>query len=1015
MSQLKLISPLLDNFDMGDPISEHDGVRCCPAMRKGTDERYIVKVISIPASRTKLDALLLTGAYPNEEAALNYFSELASDVNEEAQVLQKLSRLEGFLPYEGCQTVLMDDDVGYQVYLLSPYKRTLEKQFTREPMTHLNAINLGLDMCASLAVCRRSGYLYVDLKPSNIFVSHDKEYRIGDLGFVRLDSLVYASLPDKYRSSYTAPELADPFASLNTTIDTYAVGLILYQAYNNGILPVPADDGSIAPPEYADYEMAEIILKACAVNPNERWQDPVQFGQALVSYMQRNGANDTPIVPLPATDVDDVIAAVAAATEMTAVEEPQEVCDGDAEDVIIEDNTDGLNESEAVFDEVTEDGQAVLSAFVVDEPVADVLESVEEISTEDASETESSEEDALDFLVDFHDESDPANADIEVEYDDVSDELSEMLAQVDELTSHDIPDPVVAPEPIEIVMPDPIVLPADESPEPEAESIEEVSLPEDFEPLEIEHADFAAAHESEQDSLTDVIDDEDDIAYIPPRKKKKGWLIGIIVVLAILVVVVAGFLLYRNYYLMPIDSIKLEGTEDTLTVLVDADADDSVLKVICADSHGNQITLPVIDGKVTFENLIPNTAYNIKIVTDGFHKLTGNTVTAYSTPAQTNIVQFSAVTGSEDGSVILGFTVEGPDDGQWSVLYSTPGEPEQAVVFPSHMVTITGLTIGKEYTFKLISDADLYVTGTNEITYTASNLVYAEDLMITSFIDGQLSVSWNAPHDANVPHWTVRCYNDSDYNETIITADTKAVFANLDHGHNYTVEVTAAGMSVSQRTFVAKNAMSASNFQADHSDPNQLVITWDISSGASADGWLLLYRVDGSEKQASVPCNGNSAVIYGIVPGAVYDITLQDAAGIPVLCEPFSYTAPEAQVFSGYNVTAEDMTCRLYQAPSLEYKTTFLSSDSIYMKISLAKRPGTSEDRVVILFVTHDEEGNVIHNSNTTLIWKNMWTNRECILAIPYTPESDGDYSISIYFNSQLVTDSPYMIKNAAD
>ena len=73
MSELKLISPLLDNFNMGDPISEHDGVRCCPAMKKGTDERYIVKVISIPASRTKLDPLLLTGAYPSEEAALNYF------------------------------------------------------------------------------------------------------------------------------------------------------------------------------------------------------------------------------------------------------------------------------------------------------------------------------------------------------------------------------------------------------------------------------------------------------------------------------------------------------------------------------------------------------------------------------------------------------------------------------------------------------------------------------------------------------------------------------------------------------------------------------------------------------------------------------------------------------------------------------------------------------------------------------------------------------------------------------
>ena len=29
MSEPKLISPLLDKFIMGDPISEHDGVQCC--------------------------------------------------------------------------------------------------------------------------------------------------------------------------------------------------------------------------------------------------------------------------------------------------------------------------------------------------------------------------------------------------------------------------------------------------------------------------------------------------------------------------------------------------------------------------------------------------------------------------------------------------------------------------------------------------------------------------------------------------------------------------------------------------------------------------------------------------------------------------------------------------------------------------------------------------------------------------------------------------------------------------
>ena len=98
MSELKLISPMLDNFVMGEPMSDHHGVRCCPAMQNDSDERYIVKIISIPASQVQADALLMTGAFHNEESALAYFKELADDVVEEAEILKKLSAMEVFFP-----------------------------------------------------------------------------------------------------------------------------------------------------------------------------------------------------------------------------------------------------------------------------------------------------------------------------------------------------------------------------------------------------------------------------------------------------------------------------------------------------------------------------------------------------------------------------------------------------------------------------------------------------------------------------------------------------------------------------------------------------------------------------------------------------------------------------------------------------------------------------------------------------------------------------------------------------
>jgi acyl-CoA synthetase (AMP-forming)/AMP-acid ligase II len=93
-------------------------------------------------------------------------------------------------------------------------------------------------------------------------------------------------MPDKYRSAYTAPEITDASSPINSTLDTYAVGMILYQIYNGGTLP--SLDRDLEPPLYADYELAEIILKACDPDPQMRWQDPVQMGQALVAYVVLN-------------------------------------------------------------------------------------------------------------------------------------------------------------------------------------------------------------------------------------------------------------------------------------------------------------------------------------------------------------------------------------------------------------------------------------------------------------------------------------------------------------------------------------------------------------------------------------------------------------------------------------------------------------------------------------------------------------------------------------------------------
>ena len=1022
MSEPKLISPMLDDFDMGGPISDHDGVKCCPAMRKNSDEKYIVKIISVPASQTKMDALLLTGAYSDRNSALSYFKSLANGIADEKKILDSLAQLEGFVPFEDYQIVPMEDNSGYDVYLLSPYRRTLERIMTKKPMTQLAAVNLGLDICAALAVARRSGYMCVDLKPSNIFVEGDNEYKIGDLGFVKLSALKYASVPDMYRSCYTAPEAEDAFAALNDTMDIYSIGLILYQIFNGGILPFSgtcAPNEEFSAPALADAEMSEIILKACNPDPAQRWSDPALMGQALVNYMQKNAVNDTPLIVEEPVSVEDIVAAVDTqiidgVSDETIVVDIAEASDTEDEapesdaaevtDAISMDATQRIDETLLQEDAktgscITDDTQVVSIVSETDSDSdapadnADSMNQNEEdeapVTADDSNVPSDDEYDNLSFLddMDLPDEDTLA---------DVSDDIAEILSQVEALTAHEVPDPVIAPEAIEIKIPDPIV---DEEP---AEDEENASEDE--------------ALDSPEDNLEE--ESEEEMPYVP-KKKRTGLIIC--VVLAILVALAAGaYFFYNLFYLQPIHTLTLDGSEDTLQVALTADIDESMLNVVCADSNGNKLTAPVVGGKAVFTGLLPDTAYTVSVEVNGFHELTGVTSKVYSTPVQSKIAQLSAVTGSESGSVILNFSVEGPDSGQWNVIYNAEGEAERITAFPSHMVTLTGLTVGKEYTFRIEPVNDIFLSGESEITYVAKNLICAENFRVTSCLDGELTAQWDTPEGENVSEWSVRCYNENGYDETQTTFDNTITFQNVDDSVANTLEIIAADMSVSQHVLVNPNSVTITDFTVDNSASDALTLNWSANRDIPVEGWIIRYTVNGIAATENITTGDNGAKVP-IVPNANYEFVIMDGAGNAALGGPFTYAQSDVAAFDNYDVTESSFTVRLCKTPETagwsyedltdeDYVNTFASGEKISTVLALSDKPEKSEDSVITTFAIYDETNQLVSFSHDTMTWDSMWYHNYCEMDIPGIPANAGTYEVVILFNGSRIGSQKFEI-----
>jgi len=992
LSELKLISPLLDNLSVGGPISEHHGVRCYPAMDDATGEKYIVKVITIPASRTQLDAFLLSGAYASEADALVYFREQAEEILKEAQALEKLSQLDGYLAYEKFQLVPMEDEVGLQIYLLGSYKHSLERLMQKQPMTYLSAINLGLDLCAALTVCRNSGYLYADLKPGNIFIAQDNSYRIGDLGFISLNALSYASLPDRYRSQYTAPEIADAFSNLNTTIDVYALGRILYQIYNNGeLMALSSDDAELPAPSNADYEMSEIILKACAANPDERWSTPEEMGQALVSYMQRNGANDTPIVP-PTLPVPEV------AVEPEA--EPQE---------------DIVNSVEAP------DADGIQAPEEATEPVEDTTEelSAEAETSEDPLAGELSNLAVL--LQPSSDETAPENSEEDISYDEVSQEINDILTQADEIVNHPVPEPVVAPEPIDVPMPEPIDITAEEdaAETEESEDAEDTTAEEAQDSIDSDAEqvdDTLVVADADDSEEADIINEDDEDDYEEPvttSKKKGNWILYVILGLLLAGLITIGVYFYMNYYLLPIDSMTLSGDETSLTVTVETSIDESLLTVVCKGQNGFTLQAPLKDGTAQFTNLNPDTAYVITLNVSGFHKLTGDVSKGYSTPKIINISDFAIYTGDTAGKVEIRFSTDSKKTEAWKVSYSATGEAEETQTIQGTSGNIDNLTVGKKYTFELQPASGATIKGTNKLTYVVTEPVYAQLQAIDSCDNGKMTVSWLGPKDSDPIGWTVYC-KDQDGNllDTVsiaTTEETSASFNNIDTSAAYTVDIVAEGMLDGVTITKSADAQSLSDVTFYKTDASA-TMSW------SGNGpWTITCTADGNTID-EVTTNEGAYTIQALVPGTTYCITVKTSDGtVPIGGQKAFHTATVENfscTYEGKTVKAEDLTANLCATDSVKgrwtskcFSTTFKAGEKAGILLTKEVPHGYSNKNYIRVFAIYDENGVLIASSATDNEWYLMWPySNSCELDIPSMPTEPGNYTLKLFFNNQLVT-----------
>ncbi len=423
MSELNISQTLLDAFDIREQIGESNGIYTYQVTEKKNGKAYVLKHLSFPASDREIEALRYTGAIPTDEEAARYYEQMSEEYLQQLRLLDKLSERINLANFSEYRIEPKQSGIGFDLYLLSPMRETLDQFLARTPMQHLTAANLAIDLCTALADLRECGLVHCNIKPSNIYLNAQGHFMLGDLGLYRIVDLKYASVPERMIGSYSAPELFDVLSAPTKTSDIYSVGLILYSIYNGGHHPFEDEETSekaalerraggeaLPAPIYADYELSEILQKACAFDPEERYATPQELRDAFSDYVQRNQLENTMIVPPIVTDEDTLITEEA----MTETVEPVQFTDAS---------------------ELDEEFVAHFSPDLDSQPDAPI--EGEQISlTEEAAPTEESEETSPDEADEAsgeeENEDEPAPADGE---DEVSEEQTEDTTAADETST----------------------------------------------------------------------------------------------------------------------------------------------------------------------------------------------------------------------------------------------------------------------------------------------------------------------------------------------------------------------------------------------------------------------------------------------------------------------------------------------------------------------------------------------------------------------------------------------------
>ncbi len=288
----------------------------------GDVERAALKVIRIPRDQSEIEEMRSEGL--DQQSITDTFKDNLKGIVAEYSTMRKLVGCANIIHCDDVRYVQHEDGIGWDIYikmeLLTPLVKALPP--APAPIPVETVLRIGIDICRALEICQVYGIVHRDIKPQNIFLSPNGDYKLGDFGVAKtMERTMRATMVGTLK--YMAPEVsgARPYHSC---ADIYSLGMVLYWMLNlrrHPFMPLPPakitadiEEGAhirrmrgepLPAPVSGGETVQKIVLKACAYDPANRYGTAAQLRQDLENALKDRAWEPAGTKPATASELSE--------------------------------------------------------------------------------------------------------------------------------------------------------------------------------------------------------------------------------------------------------------------------------------------------------------------------------------------------------------------------------------------------------------------------------------------------------------------------------------------------------------------------------------------------------------------------------------------------------------------------------------------------------------------------------------------------------------------------------------